>query len=197
MKSWLISETLLVINLQGFWMIKNVNFSEFYSSFTSFTSLMFFLNNMSLISFMLMILLKLLIQSDHHLLSKKTPCQNQQSSIMKTRQSGCLRRSWIYDIQNWAVIFNIRFADLIVILILPDITQMMMSFKMCLKLYMNIMHNISTSQIHSLLNWSWFAISQQRQAEKKFRTQSWRLSQAHYSSFTGSSFGKMVSELWE
>ena len=159
MKSWLIFKTLSIINLQKFWMTKDVNLSEFYSSSIPSTSLMFPLNNMSLTSFMLATLLELLIQSDHHLLGKGTPHQNQQSSMMKTRQSGCLRRSWIHNIQNQVITFSIRFADLIVILILSGITQMAMSFRMCQKLYKNIMHIILTNQIYSLLNWIWFVIS--------------------------------------
>ena len=159
MKSWSISETLSVIDLQGLWITKDVNFSEFYSSFISFINLMFLLNDISLTSFILMTLQKLLIQNNHHLLSKGTLCWSQQSSMMKTRQSGCLRRSWIHDIQDQAVAFNTKFTDLIVILILPGITQMATNSRMCLKFYMNIMCNILTNQIHSLLNWSWFAIS--------------------------------------
>ena len=138
---------------------------------------MFSLNDTSLTFFILATLLELLIQSNHHLLSRGIPHQNQQSSTMKTRQSGCLRKFWIYDIQDWVIIFNTRFADLIVIVILSDIIQMIMNFKTHLKFYMNIMHNISTNQIYNLLNWSWFIISQQRQAEKKSETQSQRLSQ--------------------
>ena len=178
-------------------MTKDVNLSGFYSSFTSSISLMFLLNGMPLTSFMLVTLLELLIQSNHHLLSKGTPCQNQQSSMTRTRQSGHLRRSWIHNIQDQAITFSTRFTDLIVILILPDITQTTMSFKTHSKFYMNIMHNTLTDQTHSLLNQSWFTINQQRQAKKKFKTQSQRSFQAHYSSLTGSSFGKTVSELWE
>ena len=63
-----------------------------------------------------------------------------------------------------------------------------MSFKTCWKLYRNTTHIILTSQVHSLLNWNWFIISQQKQAERKSRTQSQRLFQAHYSFFIGSSF---------
>ena len=155
------------------------------------------LNDTSLTSFMLVILLELLIQSNHHLLSKGTPCQNQQSSIMKIRQSGCLRRFWIHNIQNWVVTFSTKFINLIAILILFNITQTVINFKTHLKLYMNIICNISTNQVCSLLNWSWFAISQQRQAEKKSRIWFQRSSQTHYSSLTGFSFGKMVSKLWE
>ena len=140
-------------------MTKDVNLLKFYNSFTSFINLMSLLNGMPLISFMPVTLLKLLIQSDHHLLNKETPCWNQQLSMTKTRQNGCLRRFWIYNIQNQTVIFNTRFADLIVILILFNIMLMMTSFKMCLKFYMNIMCDILTNQVHSLLNWSWFAIS--------------------------------------
>ena len=145
MKSWSISETLSVIDLQGLWITRSMDLSEFYSSFTFFISLMSLLNDMLQTPFMLVILLKLLIQSNCHLLSKGTPCQNWQSLTMKTRQSGCLMRFWIYDIQDQAVTFNTRFADLIVILILLDITQMMMSFEMCWKLYKNIMCDILTN----------------------------------------------------
>ena len=136
-----------------------MNFSEFYSSFTPSTSLIFSLNSTLLTLFMLAILLELLIQSNHHLLSKGTPCQNQQSSTTKTRQSGHLRRFWIHNIQNWAVIFSTRFVDLIVILIIFNIIQTMMSFRMCLKFYINIIHNTLINQICNLLNWSWFAIN--------------------------------------
>ena len=152
MKLWLISEILSVINLQEFWMTKDVNLSEFYSSFIFFTSLMSFLNDTLLTLFMLIILQKLLIQNDHHLLDKETLCWNWLSSTMKIRQSGHLKRSWIYDIQNQTIIFSTKFADLTVILILPGIMQMAMSFKTCLKFYMNIIHDTLTSQIHSLLN---------------------------------------------
>ena len=152
MKSWLISETLSAINLQELWMTKNVNLSEFYSSSTSFTNLTFLLNDTSLTPSMLVILLKLLIQSDHHLLSKGTPCQNQQSSTMRTRQNGHLKRSWIHNIQDQIIIFSTRFTDLIVILILSGIMQTAMSFRTHSKFYTNIMHNILTGQIHSLLN---------------------------------------------
>ena len=137
-----------------------MNLSKFYSSFTSFTSLMFSLNGISLISFMLAILLKLLIQSNHHLLGKGIPCWNQQSSATKIRQSECLRRFWIYNIQNQTVIFSIKFINLIIILILSGITQTAINFRMHLKFYMNIMCDILTSQVCSLLNWSWFIISQ-------------------------------------
>ena len=140
-------------------MTKNINFSEFYSSSISFINLMFSLNNIPLISFMLTILLELLIQSDCHLLSKGTPCQNQQSSMMKIRQSGCLRRFWIHDIQNQTVVFSTKFVNLIVILILFNIMQMVMNSEMCWKLYKNITHIILTNQICSLLNWIWFTIS--------------------------------------
>ena len=54
-------------------MTKNVNFSEFYNSFISFINLIFLLNDISLIFFMLVILQELLIQSDYYLLSKETP----------------------------------------------------------------------------------------------------------------------------
>ena len=195
MKSWLILKILSVTDLQRLWIIKSVNLSEFYSSFISFINLMFFLNDTSLIFFMLATLQKLLIQNDCHLLGKEIPHQSQQSLIMKIRQSECLRRFWICDIQNQTVIFSIRFADLIVILILSGIIQMIMNSEMHLKFYMNITHNILTNQVCSLLNQSWFAISQQGQAEKKSRTQFWRLFQAHYFSLTESSIGKMVSEL--
>ena len=133
-------------------MIKSINLSEFYSSFISFTNLTFLLNDISLTPFMSAILLELSIQSDHHLLGKGTPCQNQQSSMTKTRQSGCLRRFWIHNIQNQTVAFSIRFTDLTVTLILSDITQTVINFKTYLKLYRNIMHNTLINQIHSLLN---------------------------------------------
>ena len=178
-------------------MTKDVNLSEFYSSFTLSTSLTSLLNDTPLTSFILAILQELLIQSNCHLLGKETPCQSQQSLMMKTRQSGRLRRFWIHDIQDWTVTFSIRFADLIVILILSDIMQMIMSFRTCLKFYMNITYDISINQICSLLNWSWFVISQQEQAEKKSRTWSQRSFQTHYSSLIGFSFGKTVSELWK
>ena len=61
-------------------------------------------------------------------------------------------RFWIYNIQDQAVAFNTKFTDLIVILILSDITQMAMSSEMCWKPYKSIMHDILTNQIHSLLN---------------------------------------------
>ena len=169
-------------------MTKDVNFLEFYSSFTSSTSLMSFLNGIPLTPFMLATLLKLLIQSDHHLLSKGTPCWNQQSSTTKTRQSEHLRRFWIHNIQNQTVIFSTKFADLTVILILSDITQIMMSFKTHLKFYINIMHDILISWVCSLLNQSWFTISQQGQIKRKSRTWSQRLFQAHYFFLTESSF---------
>ena len=175
MKSWSTLRTLSAINLQKFWMIKNVNLLKFYSSSISFISLIFLLNSTSLTPFMLMILLELLIQSNCHLLSKETPCQNQQSSTTKTRQSEHLRRSWIHNIQNQAIIFSTRFTDLIVTLILSDITQIIMNFKTCWRLYINIMHNILTSQICSLLNWNWFVISQPEQTEGKSRMWSQRL----------------------
>ena len=169
-------------------MIKDVNLSEFYSSFIPPTSLMFLLNGMLLIFFMLIILQELPIQGDHHLLCKGTPCQSWQLSIMKTRWSECLRRFWICDIQDQAVVFSTKFTDLTVILILLNVMQMVMSFRMCLKLYMNIIRDILTNQVCSLLNWSWFAISQQRQAERKSGMWSQRLFQAHYSFLTESSF---------
>ena len=75
-------------------------------------------------------------------------------------------------------------------LILPDITQMTISFRMCLKPYRNIMHDILTNQICSLLNWSWFAISQQEQIKRKSRTQFQKLFQTHYSFFIEFSFQK-------
>ena len=146
------------------------------------------LNNMSLTLFMLAILQELLIQSNHHLLGKGTPCWNWQSSTMRIRQSGYLRRFWIHNIQDQAVTFNTRFAGLIVILILSGIMQMAMSSGTCLKPYMNIMCDTLISQVHSLLNQSWFAISQQGQAERKSEMWSQRLFQAHYSFLTGSSF---------
>ena len=196
MKSWSISKILSVTNLQGLWMTRDVNLSESYSSSTPPTSLISPLNGIPLTSSMLATLQELLIQSNHHLLSKGTPHQSQQSSTTKTRQSGCLRRSWIHDIQDQAIAFSTRFTDLVVILILPGITQTVMSFRTCPKPYMNITRNTPTSQVHSLLDWSWFTISQQGQAKKKSRTQSQRSFQTHYSSFTGFSFEKTVSELW-
>ena len=148
-------------------MTKGVNLSEFYSSFTSFINLTFFLNDISLTPSISVILLKLSIQNNHHLLSKGTLCQNQQSSMTKTRQSKHLRRFWIHNIWNQTITFNIKFANLTVTLILSNIMQMMMSFRTCLKFYRNIMCDTLTSQIHSLLDWSWFAISQQGQTERK------------------------------
>ena len=65
---------------------------------------------------------------------------------------------------------------------------MAISSRTCLKSYRNIMHNILTSQVHSLLNQGWFTISQQGQVKRKFRTQSQKLFQAHYFFFTESSF---------
>ena len=112
----------------------------------------FSLNDTPLTFFMLATLLELPIQSNHHLLGKGTPCWNQQSSTTKTRQSGCLRKSWIHNIQNWAVTFSTRFTDLIVILILSGIIQRAISFRICLKSYMNIMHNTLISQVCNLLN---------------------------------------------
>ena len=188
MKSWSISEILSVIDLQGLWMTRDVDLSGFYSNFTPFISLMSFLNGMLLTSFMLMILQELLIQSNHHLLGKGTPCQSWQSSMTKIRQSGCLRRSWIHNIQDQAVTFSTKFIGLTVTLILPGIMQTVTSSRTCLKLYMNIMCDILTNQVHSLLNWSWFTINQQRQAKRKSGTQSQRLFQAHYSFLTESSF---------
>ena len=126
-------------------MTKDINLSGFYSSFTSFTNLMSFLNDISLTFFISAILLKLSIQSNHHLLSKGTPCQNLQSSMTKIRQSEHLRRSWIYNIQDQTVIFNIKFVDLNVTLILFNITQTVINFRTHLKLYRNIMHNILIS----------------------------------------------------
>ena len=175
MKLWSIFKILSVIDLQELWMTKNVNLLKFYSSFTSSTSLMSLLNDMPLTPSILMTLLKLPIQSDCHLLSKGTPCQNQQSSMTKTRQSGHLKKSWIYDIQNQIITFSIRFADLTVTLILSDIMQMMMNFKTYLKFYRNIMCDILTNQICSLLNWGWFAINQQGQVERKSEMWSQRL----------------------
>ena len=131
---------------------------------------------------------KLLIQGNCHLLGKGTPHQNQQSSTTKTRQSGHLRKSWIHSIQNQAIAFSTRFTGLTVTLILPGITQMAMSSRTHWKLYRNTMCVTLTSQVHSLLNWSWFTISQQEQAKRKSRMQSQRLFQAHYSFLTESSF---------
>ena len=169
-------------------MTRGMNLLEFYSSSISSISLMFFLNGTPLTSSMLATLLELLIQSDHHLLGKGTPHQNQQSSTTKTRQSGCLRRFWIHDIQDQVIIFSTRFADLIVTLILSGIMQMVMSFRTHWRLYMNIMCDILTSQVCSLLDWSWFIISQSGQAERKSGMWSQRLFQAHYFFLTGSSF---------
>ena len=152
MKSWSIPETLSAINLQGFWMTKDINLSRFYSSSTPSTNLMSLLNGTLQTSFMLVTLLKLLIQSNHHLLGKGTPHQNQQSSTMKTRQNGHLMRSWIHNIQNQAIGFNTKFTGLIVILILPGIMQMAMSSRTHWKPYKSIMHNTLTSQVCSLLN---------------------------------------------
>ena len=165
-----------------------MSLSELYSSFISFISLTFLLNGIPLTFSILIILLKLLIQSNCHLLSKGTPHQNQQSLMTKTRQSECLKRFWIHNIQNQAVAFNIRFTELTVTLILSDITQMMINFKTYQKFYRNITCNILINQIHSLLNWNWFIISQQRQAERKSRTQSQRLFQVHYSFLTEFNF---------
>ena len=63
-----------------------------------------------------------------------------------------------------------------------------MNFKMHLKLYRNIIHNTLINQICSLLNWSWFVISQQRQIKRKSKTQSQKLFQTYYFSLTESSF---------
>ena len=169
-------------------MTKDMNLLKFYSSFTLFISLIFLLNDMPLTFFMPATLLELPIQSNHHLLSKGTPCQNQQSSMMKTRQSGHLRRFWICDIQDQIVAFSTKFTDLIVTLILSGITQTVTSFRTHSKPYRNIMHNILTNQIYSLLNQSWFTISQQRQTKRKSEMQSQRLFQAHYSFFIKSNF---------
>ena len=133
-------------------MIKDMNLSEFYSSFISSTNLISFLNDILLKSFMSVILLELLIQSNCYLLGKGTLYQNQQSSMTKTRQSGCLRRFWIYDIQNQVITFSIKFTDLTVTLILSDIMQTVMNFRTHLKFYRNIMYDTLTNQIHSLLN---------------------------------------------
>ena len=159
MKLWSTFKILSAINLQGLWIIKDMNLLEFYSSFISFISLIFLLNDTSLTPFILAILLELLIQSNHHLLGKGTLCQNQQSSTTKIRQSGHLRRFWIHNIQNQTVIFSIKFINLIVTLILLGIMQTAMNFRICQRLYMNIMHNTLINQICSLLNWSWFIIS--------------------------------------
>ena len=144
-------------------MIKDVNLSEFYNSFIFFISLIFLLNGTSLTFFMLIILQELLIQSNHHLLGKRTLCWSWQSSMTKTRQSECLRKFWICDIQNQVVIFNTKFTSLTVTLILSSITQTATSFRTCLKFYINIICDTLTSQVCSLLNWSWFVISQQGQ----------------------------------
>ena len=176
-------------------MTKSINLSEFYSSSTSFISLTSLLNDTSLTLSMLVTLLELSIQSNHHLPGKGTPCQNQQSSTTKIRQSGHLRRFWIHNIQDQTVTFSTKFTGLIVILILPGITQTAMSFRTHLRFYMNIMCDTLTSQVHSLLNQSWFVISQQGQTERKSKTQSQRSFQTHYSSLTGSSFRRTVSEL--
>ena len=156
-------------------MIKDVNLSKFYSSFISFISLISLLNDIPLTFSMSAILLKLLIQSNCHLLGKRILCWNQQLSMTKTKQNEHLRRFWIHNIQNQIIIFSTRFNNLTVTLILLDITQTVINFKTHLKLYRNIMHNTLTNQIHSLLNWDWFIINQQKQIKKKFRTQSQRL----------------------
>ena len=167
-----------------------MNLLEIYSNFTPSISLTSLLNNTSLTSFMLVILLELLIQSNHHLLSKGIPCWNQQSSTMKIRQSGHLKRFWIHNIQNQIIIFNTKFADLIVILILSDIMQIAINFRIYWKLYMNIICNILTNQICSLLNQNWFIINQPGQAERKSETWFQKLFQTHYSVLTESSFQK-------
>ena len=172
MKLWLIFRILSVTNLQKLWIIKSVNLLEFYSFFINLTSL---LNGTPLTSFMSVILQELLIQSNHHLLSKGTPCWNQQSSTMKIRQSGCLKKSWIHNIQDQIIVFNTRFTELTVTLILSGITWTVMSSRMHWKLNRNTTHNILTSQVCSLLSWNWFIISQQEQAKGKFKTQSQRL----------------------
>ena len=161
-----------MIDQQGLWMTRGVDLSGFYSSFTPPTSLMSLLNGMPLTFFMSVTLLELPIQNDCHLLSKETPHQNQQSSMTKIRQSGHLRRFWIHDIWDQIIAFSTRFINLTVTLILSDIMQMMMNSKICLKFYRNIMCDILTNQICSLLNWGWFIISQQKQTERKSRTQS-------------------------
>ena len=126
-------------------MTKNINFSEFYSSFISFINLMSLLNDMPLIPFMSATLLELLIQSNYHLLGKGTPHQNQQLLMMKIRQSEHLRKFWIYNIQNQAAAFSTRFAELITTLILSDIMQTVMSFRTHWKLYKNITCDILTN----------------------------------------------------
>ena len=188
MKSWLIPGTLSAINQQELWMIKGVDLSGSCSSFTPPINSTSLLNGIPLTPSMPATLQELLIQNDHHLLSKGTPCQNQLSSMTKTRQSRCLKKSWICDIQNQIIVFSTRFAELTATLILLNITQMAMSSETCWKLYRNTTHITLISQIHSLLNWSWFTISQQRQAKKKSETQSQKLFQAHYSFLTESSF---------
>ena len=129
-----------------------MNFLKFCSSFTSFTSLISLLNNTSLTFFMLTILQELSIQSNHHLLSKGTSHQNQLSSTTKIRQSGHLKRFWIYDIQNQIIVFSTRFTELTATLILSNIIQMAMNFKTYQKFYRNIMCVILTNQVCSLLN---------------------------------------------
>ena len=131
-----------------------MDLSEFCSNFISFTNLISLLNGILLTFSMSVILWELLIQGDCHLLGKGTPCWNWLSLMMKTRQSGCLKRFWICDIQNQIVAFSTRFIELTVILILFDIMQMVISFKTCWKFYRNIMCVILTNQIHNLLNWS-------------------------------------------
>ena len=126
-------------------MIKGVDLSESCSSFISSISSTSLLNGMPLTPFMSVILQELLIQSNCYLLSKGTFCWNQLSLITKTRQSGCLKRFWIYDIQNQTVTFSTKFTELTVTLILPGIMQMIMSFKMCQKLYRNITYIILTN----------------------------------------------------
>ena len=108
--------------------------------------------------------------------------------MTKIRQSGCLRRFWICDIWDQVIIFSTRSADLTVILILSDMMQTVINFRMCLKFYRNIMCNILTNQVCSLLNWGWFVISQQGQVKRKSGIWFQRLFQAHYFFLTGSSF---------
>ena len=63
-----------------------------------------------------------------------------------------------------------------------------MSSKTHQKLYRSTMHVILTNQVCSLLDWNWFVINQQGQAERKSGMWFWRLFQAHYFFLSGSSF---------
>ena len=133
-------------------MIRGMDLSEFCSSSTSPISSTSLLNSTPLTFFISATLQELSIQNNHHLLSKGTPHQNQLSSTTKTRQSRCLKRFWICNIQNQVVIFSTRFTELTATLILSDITQMAMSFKTHWKLYRNIIYITLTNQICNLLN---------------------------------------------